>query len=97
MWPALQALKKSKRYIIAALSNTMIFPTVYDSKLLTDHDDVRGIFDIFVSSAHVGMRKPNEDIYLYALKEVDRFAKEVSRFKVIVVHNSYREVCWWQV
>lgn len=78
MHPALLALKKSNRYILAALSNTIAFPASYDHKFLPDEHDVKGIFDIFVSSAHVGMRKPNEDIYLYTLKEVDKFAKEVS-------------------
>jgi FMN phosphatase YigB (HAD superfamily) len=81
MWPALKQLKSSGRYILAALSNTIIFPPSYDHKFadLPVTDDVRAIFDIFISSAHVGMRKPNEDIYLHALQEVDRFARDASK------------------
>ncbi len=57
----------------------MIFPPEYDEKfsMLPDDskDDVRSIFEIFISSAHVGMRKPNRDIYEYALVELDKYAR----------------------
>jgi FMN phosphatase YigB (HAD superfamily) len=79
MWPALQALKASGKYLLAALSNTMIFPPEYNenfSMLPNDSkDDVRSIFEVFISSAHVGMRKPNRDIYEYALVELDKYAR----------------------
>jgi FMN phosphatase YigB (HAD superfamily) len=32
--------------------------------------------DVFISSAHVGMRKPNADIYQYAIKAVDAYARD---------------------
>lgn len=32
--------------------------------------DLRRIFDVFVSSAHVGMRKPDSRIYLYTLEKL---------------------------
>jgi FMN phosphatase YigB (HAD superfamily) len=78
MWPALKALKGSGKYILAALSNTIIIPPEHDHQFasLPPSDDVRAIFDIFISSAHVGMRKPNEDIYLHALSAVDQHARE---------------------
>lgn len=78
MWPALKKLKESGKYVLAALSNTIDFPASYDHKFgeLPSYDNVKGIFDVFVSSAHVGMRKPNEDIYLYALDAVSRYAKK---------------------
>lgn len=67
MAPALRKLKATGKWRIAALSNTSIFPP--------DHpfnerraDDVRDVFDVFVSSAHVGMRKPDRNIYDYTLK-----------------------------
>jgi FMN phosphatase YigB (HAD superfamily) len=84
MWPALQKLRKhakSKGYIIAALSNTSIFPDNHefnDQKTADGqfHAQLRGIFDLFVSSAHVGMRKPDEEIYHYAIDALDKLARE---------------------
>ncbi|KAF4121038.1 to epoxide hydrolase [Geosmithia morbida] len=77
MYPALKALKASGRYILAALSNTVIFPPghrLHKPDFLGD--PVRGIFDVFISSAHVGLRKPDARIYQLALDRVDRFARE---------------------
>ncbi len=76
MFPALQALRDSGRYILAALSNTVIFPPGHPQ-----HSDnyfahpVRGVFDVFISSAHVGLRKPEPAIYQMALRETDRYAR----------------------
>lgn len=75
MWPALQKLKASGKYIVAALSNTMIFPDGHEFNQIWTND-VRGIFDLFISSAHVGLRKPDPAIYALALKEVDKYARE---------------------
>jgi FMN phosphatase YigB (HAD superfamily) len=75
MWPALQKLKESGRYIIAALSNTMIFPPDHEFSQFWP-GDVRSIFDVFVSSAHVGLRKPDPKIYGLALQKVNEYAKE---------------------
>ncbi|KAL3422807.1 Acyl-CoA dehydrogenase family member 10 [Phlyctema vagabunda] len=75
MFPALQKLKTDGSYILAALSNTMIFPSDHpysqDAK-----GGVRSIFDVFISSAHVGLRKPDPAIYKLAISEVDRFARK---------------------
>lgn len=70
MWPALKRLKADGRYHLAALSNTSIFPD--DAPLIGPPatEDVKGIFDVFVSSAHVGMRKPDRDIYEYTLERL---------------------------
>jgi len=75
MFPALKKLKESGKYILAALSNTVVFPNGHPYREFAN-DGVRGIFDLFISSAHVGMRKPDAVIYDYALREVDRFARE---------------------
>lgn len=76
MWPALQKLQASGRYIIAALSNTVIFPKGYDLAAENFFDDpTRSIFDVFISSAHVGLRKPNPEIYKLALQKANEFAK----------------------
>tara|TARA_R110002060_G_scaffold78066_1_gene90530 strand:+ start:987 stop:1409 length:423 start_codon:yes stop_codon:yes gene_type:complete len=54
MYPALQALKKSGKYILAALSNTVIFPSDHPYSNPPEEKDIRRLFDVFVSSAHVG-------------------------------------------
>jgi FMN phosphatase YigB (HAD superfamily) len=73
MFPAVQALKKSKKVIVAALSNTVIFPPDHEySKTPESTENVlRTQFDVFVSSAHVGLRKPHREIYELAVKMCD--------------------------
>lgn len=79
MFPALKNLKASGRYIIAAVSNTVIFPPGHP---LHQPDffsgPVKGLFDVFVSSAHVRIRKPDPNIYLYTLTELDKYARSQS-------------------
>ncbi|KAI9742156.1 MAG: hypothetical protein M1818_004056 [Claussenomyces sp. TS43310] len=75
MWPALQKLKASRRYLLAALSNTVIFPSDHPYSQFVEAD-VRNIFNVFVSSAHVGLRKPDPKIYDLALNELNAYAKE---------------------
>lgn len=85
MYPALKLLRQAAdasngKLILGALSNTSIFPhghayndpSTPDGKRLAE---LRGLFDVFVSSAHVGMRKPDEDIYHYAIKQLDDVAR----------------------
>ncbi|TGJ87000.1 hypothetical protein E0Z10_g1751 [Xylaria hypoxylon] len=76
MYPALQRLKTSGRFILAAMSNTVIFPDghpLYRGDFYAD--PIRSLFDVFVSSAHVGLRKPDTRMYEYTLREVDKFAR----------------------
>ncbi|KAM0234702.1 hypothetical protein ACHAP5_009941 [Fusarium lateritium] len=76
MFPALKKLKESGMFILAALSNTVIFPPGH--KLHLDHffdEPVRQTFDVFVSSAHVGIRKPDPAMYQLALARLDEFAR----------------------
>ncbi|RBR03767.1 uncharacterized protein FIESC28_11699 [Fusarium coffeatum] len=76
MFPALKKLRENGQFILAALSNTVIFPPGH--KLHLDHffdEPVRQIFDVFVSSAHVGIRKPDPAMYKLAVAKVDEFAK----------------------
>jgi microsomal epoxide hydrolase len=68
MYPALLKLK-AHGWRLAALSNTTVFPEGHPFSV-PGPEDVKKVFDIFVSSAHVGMRKPNRDIYEYTLKLV---------------------------
>lgn len=74
MYPALLALKASQKYILAALSNTVIYPPSHPYSTATR--EIHDIFDVFISSAHVGLRKPDPAIYDLALREVDKFSKE---------------------
>lgn len=69
MYPALKRLRDSGRFHMAAMSNTTIFPDGHEFNERSA-DDVREMFDVFVSSAHVGMRKPNRDIYEYTLGQI---------------------------
>lgn len=76
MLPALQRLRESGRYILGALSNTVIFPpghALYRADFFGD--DIKSIFDVFVSSAHVGLRKPDPEIYRLALERLNAFAR----------------------
>lgn len=52
----------------------MIFPPSHPYSAATR--EIHDIFDIFISSAHVGLRKPDPAIYDLALQEVDKFSKE---------------------
>ena len=54
----------------------MIFPPDHPFTNTSSPGDPRNLFDVFISSAHVGLRKPDPAIYALALKEVDKFAKE---------------------
>ena len=74
MYPALQALKESGEYILGALSNTVIFPPEHDFHKKFPEDPIRPLFDFFVSSAHVGLRKPDPRIYELALRTANEFA-----------------------
>ncbi|KAI0016540.1 HAD-like protein [Xylariomycetidae sp. FL0641] len=76
MYPALRKLHESGRFILAAISNTVIFPAGHPLYRANFFDDpVRSLFDVFVSSAHVGLRKPDPRMYQHTLREVDKYAK----------------------
>lgn len=77
MFPALKKLKQSGKYIIGALSNTVIFPpghALYRADFFSD--PLRSQFDVFISSAHVGLRKPDAQMYKLAVRTLDEFARE---------------------
>jgi FMN phosphatase YigB (HAD superfamily) len=82
IYPAAQRLKKSRQFVIVALSNTVRFP---DGHLLAqDIHNFRGfnggeaLFDVLVSSADVGMRKPEPAIYEFAMAKIQEFVKAKS-------------------
>jgi FMN phosphatase YigB (HAD superfamily) len=73
IFPALCKLKASGQFLIGALSNTVIFPEGHPYND-NERDGLRPQFDFFVSSAHVGMRKPDPRVYTLALKEMEELA-----------------------
>lgn len=86
MFPALKKLRAAAdasngKLVIAAMSNTSIFP---DGHAFNDvstpegkqNAELKGQFDVFVSSAHVGLRKPAEDIYFYTLGRVAEYMRQ---------------------
>ncbi|KAK0276974.1 hypothetical protein LTR91_013830 [Friedmanniomyces endolithicus] len=85
MYPALKRLRaiadeSEGRVIVAALSNTSIWPPghPYLDEGTADgrqHRELRGMFDVFISSAHVGMRKPERRIYEYTVTRLSEFCK----------------------
>jgi FMN phosphatase YigB (HAD superfamily) len=85
MFPALRRLRRAAdaskgKLILGALSNTSIFPPGHPFNDPSTEDgrfnaELRSMFDIFVSSAHVGMRKPEKGIYEYAVIRLHEFVK----------------------
>ncbi|KAK4971573.1 hypothetical protein LTR42_007301 [Elasticomyces elasticus] len=85
MYPALKRLraiadKSNGKLIVAALSNTSIWPPghPYHDEATEDgrqHLELRSMFDLFISSAHVGMRKPDDNIYLYTIRRLHEYVK----------------------
>lgn len=85
MGPALKKLRQyadqsNGKLILGALSNTAIFPPghkLYDATTADGKASkgLSGIFDVFVSSAHIGMRKPDEEAYKYAIVRLHEYVK----------------------
>jgi FMN phosphatase YigB (HAD superfamily) len=75
IYPVLKKLKASGQFLVAALSNTVIFPEdhAYAKGIA---NEIRSQFDVFISSAHVGLRKPDPQIYQYAVMKMDEYVRE---------------------
>ena len=88
VFPALQRLlKQNPRPIVAALSNNVIFPPDHPWSKNSSAPknstfsvpfvfDPPSIFDVYVASAEVGMRKPSRNIYELALRRLDEFDRQ---------------------
>lgn len=74
IFPALMKLKESGKFIIGALSNTVVFPDGHEYN--ADSNALKSQFDFFISSAHTGLRKSDPRVYELALKEMDAVAKK---------------------
>ncbi|RCI08110.1 hypothetical protein L249_6353 [Ophiocordyceps polyrhachis-furcata BCC 54312] len=91
MSPALKSLRESDSYILGALSNTMIFPpghALYHADYFKH--PLRQSFDVFISSAHVGLRKPDPAVYKLAVATLDQYAKDNAA-------SERGSRCGWQV
>ncbi|KAL1297490.1 hypothetical protein AAFC00_005009 [Neodothiora populina] len=71
--------------LIAALSNTVIFPPHHVSNDASTPEGkhtayLKSLFDVFVSSAHVGLRKPDAEIYTYTIDKLNEYAVERGLF-----------------
>ena len=70
MWPALKKLKRDGRFLLGALSNTVKFPDGHEfGEWRRDEygTSLEDLFEVFVSSAHVGLRKPSAEMYRLAI------------------------------
>ena len=93
IFPALERLlKQNPRPILAALSNTVIYPPDHPwSKEIgsppssssantplphLSFSNPRSYFDVYVASAEVGMRKPHRNIYEFTIQCLDEFDKK---------------------
>lgn len=81
VFPALLRLNKlpsAQKLILAALSNTVVFPPNHPYSRMYDppDSDPRKYFDIFIASAEVGMRKPDPAIYRFALDKLNKCAEQ---------------------
>ncbi|KAF1967911.1 HAD-like protein [Bimuria novae-zelandiae CBS 107.79] len=85
------------KWVVGALSNTVHFPTgilddegvVFDKSIIFDGEgrdstDLREWFDVFLSSAHIGVRKPDGEAYELSVRELSRVSEERGLGKVEV-------------
>ncbi|GAM86379.1 hypothetical protein ANO11243_043930 [Dothideomycetidae sp. 11243] len=88
IYPALRRLRRyadsgerKGGFIVAACSNTVIFPEGHAFNDPSTEEgkfnaELKGNFHLFVSSAHVGRRKPDPAMYQFTLAECERVARE---------------------
>jgi len=90
IFPALESLSKQKPHpILGALSNTVVIPPDHPWNKEAEISSAstmpafnafvlnpRSVFEVYVASAEVGMRKPSRDIYELAVKRLDEFDKQ---------------------
>lgn len=89
---------RERKWVVGALSNTVDFPVgivddegvVFEKGVLFeaggphegDEGDVSRWFDVFLSSAHLGVRKPDGEAYELAVRELSRVSEERGLGKV---------------
>ena len=84
MLPALRRLRTYGAFVLGALSNTVPIPAGHPlSHVGSGNAQLRGLFDVFVASAEVGMRKPERAIYELAVRRLDEWDRVTGRGKGI--------------
>jgi FMN phosphatase YigB (HAD superfamily) len=73
MFPALMKLQATGRFVLGALSNTVLYPDGHPYN--EDSIGLKTHFDLFISSAHTGLRKPDPKIYQLALTKIGNVAE----------------------
>jgi epoxide hydrolase-like predicted phosphatase len=87
MYPALKKLKASGKFKLAALSNNVVFPKGHFLRKMSE-DGIRNMFEIFVGSSVVGMRKPDRDIYEYTMEQIrSKWGKELRPQDVVFLDD----------
>ena len=77
VYPALQALASSQKFILGVLTNTVIFPPNHPYSLPSLlRTKLNSLFSVYVASAEVGLRKPDPKIYELALQKLDEFDRQ---------------------
>lgn len=72
--PALRRLCTSSKFLLGALSNTIIFPQSHPYS--NPSFEFRSLFSVFIASAEVGCRKPQREIYELAITQLDKCDRE---------------------
>ncbi|KIW91614.1 uncharacterized protein Z519_07582 [Cladophialophora bantiana CBS 173.52] len=79
MFSALQKLRASQKFVMAALSNNVTFPEGHPYNDLTPAlADLMSQFDAVILSANVGLRKPEPRIFEVAVQQIDKIDRERS-------------------
>lgn len=70
MLRAIEKLRESGRFRLGALTNDFVYPDGHAHLEGGHKEKVRSLFDVFVSSAEEGCRKPEEGFYKIALERL---------------------------
>ncbi|KAF3912924.1 hypothetical protein AA313_de0209204 [Arthrobotrys entomopaga] len=65
MVTAIARLREKRKYKIGALTNNYVFPEGHPYR---EEGQTKALFDVYIASAEIGMRKPEHRIFEYATK-----------------------------
>ncbi|EWC45031.1 hypothetical protein DRE_06311 [Drechslerella stenobrocha 248] len=65
MLGAIRSLRETRKYRLGALTNNYIFPQEHPYR---DDRQIKSLFDVYIASAEIGMRKPEHRIFEHAIK-----------------------------
>ena len=83
IYPAIRRLRSDHSFILGALSNTIPLPPSHPLVHVGAGDpQFQALFDVFIASHEVGMRKPERRIYELAVQRLDEWARRESGSEV---------------